>query len=178
MKKSRKGFTLIELLIVITILGSLAAAMSNSSGDATARAKASSIVANVEACKTAAAIYYSDNWEGTDVADATAKTFLEDTDKYIPNFGDFSTGNITFKANATDSDKGRDNWSITVNFESDAEAANVAKALVKAKGYAKLYTAATEAVGNVGDDDYQAAAPESFAKEFKVNLTTGKITVE
>ena len=43
MKKLRKGFTLVELLIVVAILGSLSAAMSLSSGRATASAKASTI---------------------------------------------------------------------------------------------------------------------------------------
>ncbi len=163
MKKAKKGFTLIELLIVITILGALAAAMATTSGNATARAKAASIVANVEACKTAAAIYYADNWDSTTIATATAAQFLYDTTavegakKYVPNFKDFSTGNITYTvdtAEANGSGKGRDNWGVVVSFANDAEAANVQKELVKAKGYSAVVANKTG---------------------FTVNLTTGEI---
>ena len=58
--------------------------MSNSSGDATVRAKASSIVANVEACKTAAAIYYNDHWDETGIKDVAADEFLNNDSTYIP----------------------------------------------------------------------------------------------
>ena len=159
MKRTRKGFTLIELLIVITILGALAAAMSTASGNATARAKAASIVANVEACKTAAALYYADHWDTPGIASVTAAAFLSSTspnsgDKYIPNFADFSTGNITY---AVTSDKtGRDNWAIDVSFANDAEATNVQAELKKAKGYSVVVS------GKTG---------------FNVNLTSGKVTV-
>ncbi|MBQ6972020.1 MAG: type II secretion system protein [Synergistaceae bacterium] len=61
MKRTRKGFTLIELLIVIAVIGALAATMGTSTDKATAQAKAAAIVANVDACRTAAAMYYADN---------------------------------------------------------------------------------------------------------------------
>lgn len=67
MRNTRKSFTLIELLIVITIMASLSAMMAITSGGATSRAKASSIVANVEACKTAAAVFYNDHWQDAQV---------------------------------------------------------------------------------------------------------------
>ena len=91
MKKMRKGFTLVELLIVIAILGTLAASMSISAGDATARAKATSIVNNIEVCKSGAALYYSVAVTSKD-ATMTPNAFLVANSEYVPNWGQFSTG--------------------------------------------------------------------------------------
>lgn len=169
MKKVRRGFTLVELLIVIAILGALAASMAGSSGNATARAKAQSIITNIEACKTAAALFYADHFDDDVVSvkttengtannvamsDTTSAAFLSnfaDGYDYITNFDDFSEGNIVF---AVDTSKGRANWAIEVYFEEDAEADKILEVLKKAKGYSAL------------NENY----------DFYVNLTTGKVT--
>ena len=191
MRNTRKGFTLIELLIVITIMASLSAMMAITSGGATARAKASSIVANVEACKTAAAVFYSDHWQDakvkvndadTNMSETTAAAFLTNTTtgyNYVPNFGDFSDGNIVFTVDTSDTTtqgKGRDNWAIKVTFKDEAEADNISMALAKAKGYSGMYTAATAASGTEGEEGYVAAKDAKCRHTFTVNLTTGVIT--
>ena len=134
MKKMRKGFTLVELLIVIGIMGTLAAAMSMASGRASASAKASTIVSNVEACKIAAAMYLSDNY-AADLSATEAKAFLKVRSAYIPNFGDFSTGAIKYTVGTG---KGYKEWSIYVNFENEADAVGIQYALAKHKGYEDL----------------------------------------
>ena len=167
MKKFRKGFTLVELLIVIAILGTLSAMMATSAGNATVRAKVAQIVSNVEACKTAAALYYSDNYDSDNIGAVTASAFLYDGEdegakKYVPNFKDFATGGITYTvvkpgSNASGAaaflGKGRNGWAIYVNFMNDVDADAIDAMLSKAKGYSDIQS----------------------MLEFTVHLTTGEI---
>ena len=120
MKRTRKGFTLVELLIVIAILGTLAAMMASSTGDATVRAKVSQIVSNIEACKLAAAVYYADNFDSKTIV-MSEKTADDVLKANIPTYKDFEEGNITIKALTGDDYKGRDNWTIEVDFTADAD---------------------------------------------------------
>ena len=142
MKKFRKGFTLVELLIVVAILGSLSAAMSLSSGRATASAKASTIISNVEACKTAAALYVADNY-AADLSKTTAKAFLKENSAYIPNFGKFTTGGIKYTVLEAEANQGYKNWGITVDFANEADAVGICGALGKAKGYDAIVAGTT-----------------------------------
>ena len=81
MKRTRKGFTLVELLIVISIIAVLAAAMSMSSKDATAKAKASKIVSDFRTIAAAVSVYISDS---KDTLPTTAY-FKAHSDDYLFN---------------------------------------------------------------------------------------------
>ena len=61
MKKARKGFTLVELLIVVAILGVLSAAMMMASQDATPKAQARQIAANLKTMAVGVSVYLSDS---------------------------------------------------------------------------------------------------------------------
>ena len=149
MKKFHKGFTLVELLIVIAILGALAATMATSAQKATGLAKAQAIVDNINACKTAAILYYSEHRD-EDVSKSIAEdTFF--TAEYIPNLEDFKTTGTKY---AGGKGKGFGSWDIKVTFKDDADATSMETALKKIRGYSGIGT----------------------EKEFTIELSTGKIT--
>lgn len=154
MKRTRKGFTLIELLIVIAVIGALAATMGTSTDKATAQAKAAAIVANVDACKTAAAMYYAD-YSNTNLATEDASKFLNATSEYIPSWSDFSGESVEGTKYTVDAEgKGYAGWAVTVDFSKDADATGIAKALHKIRGYTAVAENATS---------------------FKVTLASGKV---
>ena len=158
MKRMRKGFTLVELLIVIAILATLTAAMTASITGSTAKAKASTIAANVETMKTVAqscasnggplAVNRTANGADTaltSVSDATAENVLAGGMAAWADFSDTTDTNatITYTADTTtgdDSDgKGPDNWAVVVDFSKDPDKDNIRTELQKIKGYRKYY---------------------------------------
>ena len=145
MRKFRKGFTLVELLIVIAILGALSATMTASVTGSTAKAKATAIAANVEACKSAAAMYCAEHLEdGTSIDDQTTTTVLNE---YLGTWGDFNSGSIKYAA-AENGVKGYKNWYINVDITGDSDHANIIAALEKIKGFGK-YGATAEGATSV-----------------------------
>lgn len=163
MKRARKGFTLVELLVVVAILATLASVMTYSVRGATAKAKAATIARNVEACKTAAALYVVDEDREmptgvTSLSDVEADDMLLVT---LPTWVDFSTGGNKVKYVATG--KGIENWKVTVDFSDDPENSDIRTALQKIKGYNQYWDAAEKDVMPAGK------------YEFEVRLMSGKI---
>jgi|GEM_PF-6851246 len=145
MKKARKGFTLVELLIVVAILAVLTTTMMVSMRGATAKAKAASIAANLESCRTAAMLYYAASGD-KNLSDVAAgdmlKASLKTWDKMKKADNDDSA--ITYSA----AGKGVDNWVVNVDFSNDTEKKEIARALHNMKGYSEV-----SLIAFAGDDD-------------------------
>ena len=170
MKKFRKGFTLVELLIVIAILGTLSAAMSMSVSGATAKAKAATIAANVNACISAARLYAINN-AGDDLAKTTADDVLHAS---LPSWKDFkdTESGISYEALTAEANKGEANWAITVDFSKDPEKDAIVDELQKIRGFKNSYASATaDGVAIVKKAEGETAG----AYKFKVTLNSGKI---
>ena len=147
MKKMRKGFTLIELLIVIAILGSLSAAMSVSITNSTAlaKAKASTIARNVDACKLAAEMYYAEHMnDSTTLNAATTSTVLGDYIKAHEDFKKDTTNgatNLAITYTPDDTTAGPTGWKLTVDFSGDNDKTQIETELKNLPGYkGALYT--------------------------------------
>ena len=171
MKSTRKGFTLVELLIVVGILSALTASMTVAVGGSTAKAKAASIAANVDACKSAVAIYVINNKETGNLSDMTADDILK---KCMPTWADFGrparSGETMEIKYSTTNGRGPNNWAMTVDFSDDPERDEVKSALKKIKGYDQYYP--------VGADGTVGNAQDIFAETgyaFEVLLSSGKV---
>ncbi len=103
MKKMRKGFTLVELLIVVAILGTLSAAMMMATNDATPKAQANQIVADMKTIATIVPQYILD----TSATGGTATDLNTNLAKYV--FGTDVT-----KYEVADGGEGNtDKWYVT-----------------------------------------------------------------
>ncbi len=125
MKKMRKGFTLVELLIVIAILSALAASMTINMSNTTAKAKAATIRANFDTCKTAAMTYYSGHID--EAALKTTMTAQAAMKATIPGWGEsgLTKGVVKYTATGT----GAGNWKIVADYTDDTAATEIATLL-------------------------------------------------
>ena len=158
---THKGFTLIELMIVAAIVATFSTVMTVSMSGSTVKAKAASIVSNVNACTEAAAMYAA-NHEPYELADITADDVLK---AYMPKWADYTeaakTDTIRYKAAGGN---GADEWAVTVDFRNDPDKEAVKEALQKIKGYNKYYDASNTAQSIMNGTYW-----------FKVMLYSGKV---
>ena len=188
MKKARKGFTLVELLIVVAILAILSATMMVSMSGVTAKAKASSIAANLDACRAAAILYYAKHGDEQGFADTTTTTMLEaELSMWSEMKGKANTEGSTdgdtiyYIAGTTSATSAPDKWAVKVDFSNDPEADAIAKALKNIKGYSSITTTAFAGDGVFdflgATPAYAADATVTSTTSLCMTLITGKITV-
>ena len=135
--KVRKGFTLVELLIVVAIVATLSAAMTMSMRGATAKAKATTIAANLDLCRAAANLYYGASMDKGAISNDT-------TDKVLT--AQMGTGWTSMKGEknkdaiyyVASTDKGPDNWGVYASFADDTESKDVADAIKQIRPYRSL----------------------------------------
>ena len=138
MKKSRKGFTLVELLIVIAVLGALSATMTMASKTATAKAKAASIVNNLQVCTSGAQVYQFEHADDKGLKDVSTVNMLKEA---VPSFTKFTAvdandkDTIIYKAEDLDGeDEAPAKWSIKVTLKG-TDRSDIVDALKTFKGF-------------------------------------------
>lgn len=177
MKKMRKGFTLVELLIVIAIIGTLSATMTVGVTGSTSKAKAAAIAANVEACRSAAAMYIFEN-EGMD-GSSLEKDASEVIAEYVGTWEDFNRGTTTYSAEGSKYKE----WVLKVDFSAEPDKEAVATALANIKGFGSYGATKEEQQddGSGGTTTVQVPDPtKTVVKDgkFKVTLWNGKVEAD
>lgn len=129
--KKRKGFTLVEFLIIILIIGILSTVMMLSMGSIRGRAKAASIMYNVDLCKTAALIYASN----PEVDAESTDKWIFSNDELVTNFKNFENTSIKYEALGK---KKIEEWGISIDITDDASSTDILKALKLNKNYEKV----------------------------------------